>query len=128
MNYQTIFTGTRASSYQQAMATFPMARESEFRNLFNNFPLTTNETVLDVPSGGGYLGYFYPTNSIKSLEFTGGFNPDIDTVDIDSEWNIGCHDRAVCLAATHHIEDFRTFISNLVQCVYPSGIIHIADG
>jgi hypothetical protein len=125
MNYQTIFTGHRAESYQSAMTKFPFARENEFRLLFENFPLSSNELVLDLPSGGGYLSRLFLENNIKSIEFTEDFG--VDNIDIEKPWDLGMYDRVVCLAATHHIDNFESFMVNLSSCVYPSGLIHIAD-
>lgn len=126
MNYQTIFTGERARTYDLAMRNYPFVRKAEFDNLFRHFPLSMNEIILDIPSGGEYLQKLYPSNTINSVEFSDSFNCN-NILKIDEDWNLCQYDRIVCLAALHHVEDLETFIRKLSLCAYESAIIHLAD-
>jgi hypothetical protein len=126
MNYDSIFIEGRARSYDNAMINYPFARKIEFNSLFRNFPLSLNEKILDIPSGGEYLQKLYPNNIVSSIEFSSAFNA-TTTLNFNDEWNLGQYDRIVCLAALHHIENLDFFMKKLLCCTYNSTIIHLAD-
>jgi SAM-dependent methyltransferase len=126
MEYAEIFTH-RGDAYHRAMQRFAGARNAEFSELFRRRPVRAGETVLDVPSGGGYLARTLPEARITALEFSSGFSPDVRVVDTFGEWDVGEFDHAVCLAGLHHIEEQDRFVSRLVRHTRHGGTVHIAD-
>jgi SAM-dependent methyltransferase len=126
MEYAEIFTH-RGDAYHRAMQRFAGARNAEFAELFRRRPVKEGETVLDVPSGGGYLARTLPQARITALEFSSGFSPDVRVVETFGEWDVGEFDHAVCLAGLHHIEDQDRFVSQLVRHTRDGGTVHIAD-
>jgi SAM-dependent methyltransferase len=127
MEYAEIFTH-RGDAYHRAMQRFAGARDAEFRELFRRRPVKPGETVLDVPSGGGYLANTLDDDAcVTALEFTAGFSPDVRVVETYGQWDVGEFDHAVCLAGLHHIEDQDRFVSQLVRHTRPGGTVHIAD-
>ena len=127
LTYSEIFE-VRGDSYDGAMRRFPAARAAEFAALFRRRPLTGGESVLDAPSGGGYLGGHVPAGCrVTSLELSPQFDPDIPVVSVDGEWPVGSFDRALCLAALHHIEDQPGFAAKLISHTRPGGVVHLAD-
>ena len=127
MEYAEIFTH-RGNAYHRAMQRFPDARNAEFETLFKRQPLRAGETVLDVPSGGGYLARTLPSGvTATELELTDGFAPGVRVVETYGEWDVGPFDHAVCLAGLHHIEHQDRFVSQLVRHTRSGGFVHIAD-
>ena len=134
--YDAIFD-RRGSLYHQAMARAPRARDTEFAQLFTHCPLAANERLIDVPSGGGYLGQFLQRSQpdtplqVVNLDFSTGFGPIPQIVDPYGVWPLdrGCADRVVCLAATHHIQHLEKLLDNVRQAdVRPdSGIATFLD-
>jgi len=127
MEYAEIFTH-RGDAYHRAMQRFPDARNAEFAALFVRRPARAGETVLDVPSGGGYLSRTLPAGvSTTELELTDGFAPGVRVVETYGEWDVGAFDHAVSLAGLHHIDDQDRFISQMVRHTRRGGTVHIAD-
>lgn len=132
--YGAIFD-RRGSLYHQAMARAPRARDSEFAQLFARCPLTAHERLIDVPSGGGYLGQFLQRSQpdtrvqLVNLDFSPGFGPTPQIVDPYGVWPLerGWADRVVCLAATHHIQHLEKLLDNMRQVLHPGGLLHVAD-
>ena len=132
--YDAIFD-RRGSLYHQAMARAPRARDTEVAQLFTHCPLAANERLIDVPSGGGYLGQFLQRSQpdtplqVVNLDFSTGFGPIPQIVDPYGVWPLdrGCADRVVCLAATHHIQHLEKLLDNVRQVLRPGGLLHVAD-
>jgi hypothetical protein len=126
MEYKNIFRH-RGQSYDLAMNDYPNARNQEFYALFARCPINHNETILDVPSLGGYLKkYCLPDTTVLSLDFSESMN-NIQVVPPYEKWNIPPVDRIVCLASIHHIENLNLFLSNLSSHIKNGGLIHLAD-
>lgn len=127
MEYPEIFAH-RGRAYHRAMQSVPGARDAEFRELFRYRPARAGESVLDVPSGGGYLARVLPKGvDVTSLELSAGFSEDVRVVPTDGPWDVGRFDHAVCLAGLHHIADQNRFVSRLVAHARAGGIVHVAD-
>jgi SAM-dependent methyltransferase len=127
LEYSQIFE-QRGAMYHRAMIDYPQARKAEFSQLFDRIPLRSGESVLDIPSGGGYLAGRLPAGTkVTELELSSGFKPGNRVVETYGAWNVGPFDRAVCLAALHHIADQNRFVGQLVKSVRPGGFVHIAD-
>ena len=74
-DYSAIFA-QRARQYHHAMQTHPDARNAEFRAALQGLPATAVD-ILDVPSGGGYLGRHLPAGTrLVSCDFSAGFSSD----------------------------------------------------
>lgn len=127
-SYEAIFQ-ERGKSYHLAMSQFPYARKNEFLELFRYRPLSTGEHVLDVPSLGGYIKTIIPEISeVISLDFSAPWKSEVKHVKPLEDWNLGAScQRAVCLAAMHHMEDLTGFLENLSRHILPGGVIHLAD-
>jgi hypothetical protein len=125
MEYKNIFRH-RGHSYDLAMKNYPNARNQEFYSLFNRYPIANNETILDIPSLGGYLQKYCPEDSaILSLDFSESIN-NISVVSPYEKWNV-IVDRIVCLASIHHIQKLDNFLANLSLHITYGGFIHLAD-
>jgi hypothetical protein len=126
MEYENIFRH-RGESYDFAMNKYPNARDKEFYSLFTRYPIKNNETILDVPSLGGYLKKYCPDDTtVLSLDFSQSIN-NIPIVSPYEKWNISNLDRIVCLASIHHIKDLDLFLANLSSNIKNAGLIHLAD-
>lgn len=133
--YAEIFDHNGAS-YHQAMQLAPSARDEEFNAALSLLPLQSDDRLLDIPAGGGYLESYLSNNalthSIKyhGLDFSGGFGPN-NKIASCSETLIpiedSCMDKVVCLAAMHHVKDKAGFIKELHRCLVPGGTLLIAD-
>lgn len=126
MEYENIFRH-RGQSYDLAMNKYPNARNQEFHQLFARHPITKNETVLDIPSLGGYLKKYCPEDTtVLSLDFSESIN-NISVVSPYEKWNISSVDRIVCLASIHHIQKLGLFLNNIPSHIKNKGFIHLAD-
>jgi hypothetical protein len=126
MEYKNIFRH-RGWAYDLAMQKYPNARDREFYSLFDRCPIKDNETILDIPSLGGYLKkYCLEDTSVLSLDFSESINK-ISVVSPYEKWNIPPVDRIVCLASIHHIQKLDAFLDNLSLHIKDKGFIHLAD-
>jgi hypothetical protein len=126
MEYENIFRH-RGRSYDLAMNRYPNARNQEFHQLFARHPITKNETVLDIPSLGGYLKKYCPEDTtVLSLDFSESIN-NVSVVSPYEKWNISPVDRIVCLASIHHIQKLGLFLNNIPSHIKNKGLIHLAD-
>ena len=126
MEYENIFRH-RGQSYDLAMNNYPNARDKEFNNLFARFSIHNNETILDIPSLGGYLKkYCLEDTLLLSRDFSTSIN-NISVVSPYEKWNIPSVDRIVCLASIHHIEKLDLFLENISSHIKKNGLVHLAD-
>lgn len=131
-NYADIFN-QRADDYHAAMRALPHARHAEFATLFSEIPLQRQDSIIDIPSGGGYLQDHLDIDcSINSYDFSTGFahegGQDIQRIDGNAQfWSIGSANRVISLAGLHHFEDPVEVIGRLYGHVHPGGVLHIAD-
>lgn len=132
--YADIFA-ERGRLYHKAMAQSKQARDLEFAQLFARTPCSAAERIVDAPSGGAYLGDFirrnYPNaiTEVLSLDFTSGFGETPVLVDPYGTWPVQEQwaDRAICLAASHHIENLGALLENFHRATHPGSLIHLAD-
>ena len=126
MEYKNIFRH-RGWAYDSAMNLYPNARDKEFQSLFARYPIQNNETILDIPSLGGYLQkYCLPDTKVVSLDFSESINK-IPVVSPYDKWDTSIFDRIVCLASIHHIQKLDLFLDNLSSHIKDAGFIHLAD-
>lgn len=127
LTYPEIFAA-RGGMYHAAMLDWPQARDAEFEGLFGRQPLVPGERLLDFPSGGFYLArYLGERARVDGFELTGGFAPGIPVGLPPVPAPGQAYDRAVCLAALHHIDDQPGFLRALAARVKPGGWLHVAD-
>ena len=127
LTYSEIFA-ERGNHYHAAMLRFPRARDAEFDALFSARPLAAGERILDVPAGGGYLARRVPAGvEVVGLELTEGFGAGVPLYARQGPWPHGRFDRAVCLAALHHMDDPFGFLASLSSRLAPGGMLHVAD-
>jgi SAM-dependent methyltransferase len=126
MEYSDVFRH-RGQAYDLAMNTYPNAMDKEFYSLFSRLPIKNNETILDVPSLGGYLKkYCLEDTTVLSLDFSQSIN-DIRIVSPYEKWNMPDLDRIVCSASIHHIQNLDLFLENLSSHLKKGGLLHISD-
>lgn len=132
--YADIFT-QRGHLYNAAMASAKTARDLEFRQLFYRHPCVAGERIIDAPSGGAYLQNFLQRTQpelaveMMNLEFTHGFSDKPNIVDPYGAWPISPQwaDRAICLAASHHVKSLEELLNNFCKHTRSGGFIHVAD-
>jgi|LakMenEpi03Aug12_release.lakeMendotaPanAssembly.Ray.scaffolds.fasta_scaffold04876_32 hypothetical protein len=126
MEYKNIFRH-RGQSYDLAMRNYPDARNEEFYQLFDRYPIKNKETILDIPSLGGYLKKYCPEDStVLSLDFSESINS-IAVVSPYEKWPTPKLDRIVCLASIHHVQKLDLFLDNIALHTKDKGLIHLAD-
>lgn len=126
MEYKNIFRH-RGWSYDLAMKNYPNARDQEFNQLFIRYPIKNKESILDIPSLGGYLKKYCPEDStVLSLDFSESIN-NISVVSPYEKWPTTNLDRIVCLASIHHIQKLDCFLDNITLHIKNKGLIHLAD-
>jgi hypothetical protein len=126
MEYSDVFRH-RGQAYDLAMNTYPNAMDKEFYSLFSRIPIQNNETILDVPSLGGYLKkYCLQDTTVLSLDFAQSIN-NISIVSPYDKWDISNVDRIVCSASIHHIQNLDLFLENLSSHLKKGGFLHLAD-
>jgi hypothetical protein len=134
VEYAKIFH-ERGHLYHAAMALARRARDLEFNQIFSRFPCSSAERIIDAPSGGAYLQDFlrrsFPDLNLEviNLEFTPGFSEEPLIVDPYGTWPVapGWGDRAICLAASHHIANLPELLDNFYRHTRPGALIHLAD-
>lgn len=126
--YGVIFN-QRGLSYDQAMHAYPQARRQEFLQLFRLAPIVSSDVVLDIPSLGGYLGwYLSEPAAIVNLDFAESFRTDVRIVSPYGDWSLQQKvTRVICLASLHHVDNLMGFLRNLASQVDVGVRIHLAD-
>ena len=128
--YAEIFNHNGAS-YHQAMQQCPDARDEEFSIAVSLLNLNSGDRLLDVPAGGGYLKPYLPESiAYQTLEFSKGFNAE-SQIQHCSETNLGIDEasveKAICLAAMHHVENKLRFVQELRRSLVNGGTLLIGD-
>lgn len=132
--YADIFL-QRGHLYHAAMASARQVRDLEFGQLFARTPCAAAERIIDAPSGGAYLQDFLRRTrpdagcEIINLEFAPGFSDTPLVVDPYGDWPVPAHwaDRAICLAASHHIVNLLGLLDNFHRVTRPGALIQLAD-
>ena len=135
MNYSDIFD-LRGTMYNDAMRLFPNARDLEFQLPLAICDLKPNETLIDIPSGGGYLRDYLRDNiqliclessqqfaSLCMLNHLNVFHYSDDTLPLQSD----TADAVISIAGMHHIENKKRIFSEIRRVLKPSGKFCIAD-
>lgn len=128
--YAEIFNHSGAS-YHRAMQLFPTAREEEFNIAADLLKLKPTDKLLDVPAGGAYLQHYLAEGIVyQGLDFSTGFVGQAD-IKACSETHIpvvtNSIDKALCLAAMHHVQDKAGLINEFSRCLVSGGLLLIGD-
>lgn len=133
--YAQIFD-ERGDNYHRAMQLNPFARKSEFLEPLNLCDIQPHQTVLDFPSGGGYLQrYLQQSNKYICAESSEVFASfckqkgyDVTYVENDSiDLPSASVDRIVSIAGMHHVESKLALFKAFKRLLRPAGIACIAD-
>lgn len=132
--YADIFA-QRGHLYHAAMASARRARDREFGQLFARTPCAAAERIIDAPAGGAYLQEYLRRSrpdadfEIVNLEFTPGFSDAPLVVDPYGAWPVAAQwaDRAICLAASHHIVNLEGLLANFRRATRSGALIQLAD-
>ncbi len=134
--YEDIFE-QRGRSYHDAMTRYPSARDEEFRHVLDMADVQPGDVVCDIPSGGGYLAQFVGRSvSVFHVETSRVFTdlcrdngiPDALLGRFDAiPLNTASMDKAISLAALHHVEEKDRFFREAHRVLRENGTLVIAD-
>ena len=121
----------RGHPYDLAMQSFPDSRNKEFQRLFDVVNFDKVKTVLDLPSGGGYLVRHLPAHcTLTSVDPSQPFRTSEAIKEIDLE-NLELpeqgYDLVVTLAALHHVDNKKGFLQSVFSSLKPGGYCCFAD-
>jgi cyclopropane fatty-acyl-phospholipid synthase-like methyltransferase len=134
--YRDIFQ-KRGHLYHQAMTLYPQARREEFHHVVRMADMKEGEIVCDAPSGGGYLKSFVDrTVSLLHIETSevfadlcldnGASKVLLGTLE-DIPIKTGSVDKAISLAALHHVDEKERFFSEAYRILRQGGTFTLAD-
>lgn len=136
-SYEDIFK-KRARQYHKAMELCPQARVNEFSLAVKHLNVSPGMTLLDVPSGGGYLKQYVPIEKVNYV-FVESSNDFAIRCPVDDH---SCTfltnlmelpllpksaDRILSLAAVHHIENKQNFFLQCFDLLKDDGLLVIGD-
>lgn len=128
-DYRVIFQD-RATNYHIAMNEYPKVRIHEFKTLISDVDFSKVKMVLDIPSGGGYLKKYLPTDStIISADFSEGFvNESISLVSPEKlPFDNNTFDVIFSLSGMHHLENLEVFIEECLRVLKTDGYFIFSD-
>ncbi|MEM6286468.1 MAG: methyltransferase domain-containing protein [Bacteroidota bacterium] len=136
-SYQDIFN-QRGAAYHEGMLRYPEARRHEFALVLDAAQLQPGDTVVDMPSGGGYLRDRIDTPDVEviAVETTQAFydqcreRPGLQRrLGPLSETGLpeASVDVVVSLAGLHHVDDRAGVFAEVVRILRPGGRFVAAD-
>lgn len=134
-SYRDIFN-IRGQMYHDAMAQYPQARAMEFQLPLAELDLQPGDTLIDLPSGGGYLAdYISHDINLHCLESSQAFAQLCQAkghhVSLFSNDQLPLPnqsvDKIVSIAGLHHIEDKVPLFTEMQRILKSQGQICIAD-
>lgn len=130
MNYEEIFR-ERGGAYHEAMKRWPEARRDDFVVPLAWVAPAAGETLVDVPSGGGYLGRYVPASCRwfphePCASFAEGVTS-LDAQLLPLPFADGFADCAISIAGVHHLDDKRPLFREFRRVLKPLGRVLIAD-
>ena len=143
--YDEIFRH-RSEAYHRAMLGVPHARDAEFGAVVRRADVRPGMTVVDFPSGGGYLRSHMPAGAdlicLETCEqfhgasaeapFDAAGGPEVavrSAIVADGVWPVAeaSADRVLSVAGLHHLADKRPFFREAARALRPGGRFVIAD-
>lgn len=136
-SYLEIFS-RRAASYDKAMREYPDARADEFRALLAWVEYEYRQTILDIPSGAGYLARYVDTDSSRLIHI----DPSRQFVDLSRHWTTAaiCQSRPdklplptasidtiISLVGLHHEAERSLIFAEWRRIIKPHGKLLIAE-
>lgn len=128
-DYRTLFQN-RASDYHFAMQKYPEVRNNEFNSLLSSIDFKDINDALDIPSGGGYLKNYIPSDiNLKSADFSEGFIG--DTIELVSPnrlpFESNTYDIVFSLSGMHHLDNVPLFVEECLRVLRNNGKLVFAD-
>jgi SAM-dependent methyltransferase len=133
--YRDIFSA-RGGQYDDAMRRWPTVRDEEFGFVLGLAAPVAGETLIDVPSGGGYLGAHLPEGiEVIAVEVADGFvergrDHGVETFASGLEaagLPSACADLVVSIAGLHHEDDHGALFGAWRRLLRPDGRLVAAD-
>lgn len=136
-SYADIFN-IRGAAYHQAMQQYPTARDEEFVTMIRLLQPAPGQTIVDMPSGGGYLRGYLTSDDIEliAIETTQAFFDQCredETTQArlcelsDTGLPDGSVDAVVSIAGLHHVEDRVAVFGEIYRILKDDGKFCIAD-
>ena len=137
-SYQEHFE-QRGTAYEQAMRSFPTARDEEFMQVIRasrivSSPSPQQLTVADVPSGGGYLRPYLPAHCrwlghepCASFHHQTASNQRSNQPLLPLPWQTSTIDAVISLAGLHHVEDKTALFREFHRVLKANGELVISD-
>lgn len=134
--YQDIFTA-RGDRYHAVMARWPDVRAGELCLLPRILKVSSGETLIDAPAGGGYVAPLLPEGvryiAVEQVDAfydhcpADGLCSRMMGAMTDIELPDGCADAVMSLAGLHHEPDVDKVIAEFARLLKPGGRLGIAD-
>jgi len=122
---------TRGDKYESAMQQFPHARDNEFQQAVDLASFTQENTILDVPAGGGYLQRYLAQNChYHAHEPCSTFghatnNSANDLLPLPHQDET--IDITFSIAGIHHIQNKPSLFNEIARVTAPRGQLILAD-
>ncbi len=134
-SYRDIFN-IRGQMYHDAMALYPEARAMEFQHPLAELNLQPGDTLIDLPSGGGYIAdHLADDIKLHCLESSQAFAQLCQekghhvSLFNNNQLPLPGHsaDKIISIAGLHHIKDKLPLFREMYRILKPQGQICIAD-
>jgi SAM-dependent methyltransferase len=135
--YADIFE-KRGAAYHEAMRRFPTARDKEFGTMVDLLQPGSQDLIVDMPSGGGYLRSYLPhlSTQLIAVETTESFFEQclederterrLCALD-DTNLPTDSVDAVVSMAGMHHVENRAEVFTEIRRILKPGGRFCVAD-
>lgn len=125
----------RGGRYDDAMRRWPTVRDEEFAFVVDLARPAAGETVIDVPSGGGYLARHLPAGvEVVAVEVAEGFvaghgsGAEVLATGLEAAGlPASCADAVVSVAGMHHEDDHGALFAAWRRLLRPAGRLVAAD-
>jgi SAM-dependent methyltransferase len=135
--YRDIFQ-QRGEQYHHAMTRFPQARADELDHIARLTDVRHGDIVCDIPSGGGYINNFLPSDiTLVSVETSAVFAGYCRAMSQKSAivlssmetlpFQTGALDRVMSLAGLHHVQEKVVLYGEVHRTLKQGGVFCFAD-